>query len=154
MLMSDSDYVFQQVDFDTVFNSHTFRELLRDNWEETGLGWEELDPDWAKYEAMAANGALRIYLASTTDGEPVGYSVYFLSNHLHYKDSIQAVSDMIFIHPMHRGFGKNFIAWIDTQLKNEGVKAVYRHATVKNRFDVLLRRLGYDELETTYVKRL
>jgi GNAT superfamily N-acetyltransferase len=153
--MHDINFEFYQSDFESVFNSHEFRALLLNNWIETGLSIAELDPDWTKYKTLEDVGALRIYLAKDKrDDAIVGYCVMILSNHLHYKTTIQALCDMIFIRPTRRGFGKNFIAWIDEKLKTEGVFAVYRHATTKNRFWLMLERMGYKEQETTYVKRL
>jgi GNAT superfamily N-acetyltransferase len=145
---------FHVSDFDECFNSDKFRQLILSNWTETGIKGMALDPAWPQYKSMAEAGLLRIYVAKDEANEIVGYSVYFVTEHLHYKTVKHALSDMIYIRPTRRGFGKNFIAWIDEQLKNEGVVAVYRHATMKNNFRVLLERMGYAAQETLYIKRL
>ena len=147
------DIEFYESDFDSVYNSHEFRALIINNWVETGLDGITLSPDWDKYKQAYDNGMLRVYIAKAGD-LIVGYSVYFVSKHLHYRESLQATCDMIFIRPTRRGFGKKFIAWIDEQLKNDGVCAVYRHASFKNKFGLLLGRMGYKEQEVTFIKRL
>lgn len=91
----------------------------------------------------------------TEAGVLVGYAVYFVRANAHYKQSIQAVQDVIYLHPSVRGgTGYKFIAWCDEQLRDEGVQAVYQHVKEAHNFGKLLERQGYELVDLIYAKRL
>ena len=72
----------------------------------------KLDPDHSKYLSCEERGTLRVYLAK--DGfEVIGYCVFFVDHNMHYKDSLQAIQDVVYIDKNKRGFGRKFIAWCD-----------------------------------------
>jgi hypothetical protein len=47
-----------------------------------------------------------------------------------------------------------FIKWVDEQLKAEGVQVVYAHVKSAFNFGSMLRRLGYQDHDVTYARRL
>lgn len=116
----------------------------------------KLAPDYEKYLGMQQAGILRIYTAREEDGELIGYGIFLVSPNANYKASIQAQQALLFIHPDRRGFGRQFIAWCDEQLKTEGVQVVYHHVKVKPElnFGPLLERMGYTLVDQIYGKRL
>lgn len=88
-------------------------------------------------------------------GRLVGYALYFVRANPHYKSSVQAVQDVIYLDPSVRGgTGYKFIAWCDAQLASEGVQAVYHHVKAKHDFGKLLERQGYELVDYIYAKRL
>lgn len=113
-----------------------------------------LKPDFMRYEQIEQLGFLRAYTARTEFGELVGYAVFFVNWNLHYSTSLQAVQDILFIHPEHRGTGARLIKWADEQLKLDGVQTVAHHVKSAHNFGPLLERMGYRCVDLIYVKRL
>jgi len=114
-----------------------------------------LDPDFARYMEIEEMGALRIFTARKIFSKKlIGYSVFIVSPNLHYCSSLQAVQDVLFIHPKERGFGGRFILWCDQELRKEGVQVVMQHVNAAHDFGDLLERIGYEPIETVYSKRL
>lgn len=109
-----------------------------------------LDPDYDQYLQLEELGVIRLFTARTDDGLLVGYAVFFVRANLHYKSSLQAAQDIIFIDPAHRGTGAKFILWCDEQLKAEGVQAVYHHVKKAHNFGPMLERFGYELVDLIY----
>lgn len=148
--------------------------LLQRHWTEIGHYADiPLDVDDAVYRAAARSGALRVYTARaasahtrvvraltgygqvrTEAGELVGYAVFFVRGNPHYASSLQAVQDVLFIAPEHRGVGMRFVAWCDLQLQGEGVQAVYHHVKAAHNWGRALERQGYELVDLIYAKRL
>lgn len=142
------------------------KELLKDCMEEMKPlfteHWKEiaayddipLDPDEERYYNIEREGVLRVYTARAESKELIGYAVFFVNTNAHYKTSLQASQDIIFIHPKHRGIGGRFILWCDEQLKAEGVQVVFHHLKAKHNFGPMLERFGYELVDLIYGKRL
>lgn len=128
--------------------------LLTEHWKEVALFNDiPLDPDKEAYERMEANGAVRLYTLRD-EGQLVGYSVFFIIHHPHYKSSMQAQQDIIYITPEARGIGKQFIKDCDEELRKEGVQVVSQHVKASHNFGPLLERIGYVISDHIYVRRL
>lgn len=112
-----------------------------------------LNPDYESYLSSEEN--LRCF-TSRKDGLLIGYSIYFVRPNLHYKDSLQAVQDVLFILPEYRHgrIGITLIKFCDEDLKREGVQVVYHHVKAAHNFGPMLERLGYEMIEYIYAKRL
>lgn len=114
-----------------------------------------LDPDYERYAQAENSGALRIY--TVRDGVLIGYGIFFVNTNAHYKASLQAVQDILFLLPEWRGstVGFRLVKFCEEQLRGEGVQVVYHH--VKNAHPMLgslLAHQGYEPVETIYAKRL
>lgn len=117
----------------------------------------EFSPDYASYLKLADIGMLRIFTArKEVSNEMIGYAVFFVRQNLHYKNSLQAVQDILFIHPEARGFGRRFITWCEDMLRPEGVQVVYHHVKAKPElnFSPLLERCKYQLVDLIWAKRL
>lgn len=114
-----------------------------------------LDIDWDVYEGAEEMGKLRCFSARV-GGDLVGYLGYLVNTNPHYKGSLQAVQDVIFIAPERRGLfaGSRLIAYADACLAQEGVQAVYHHAKAAFPMDSILRRNGYELVDTLWARRL
>lgn len=112
-----------------------------------------LDPDLMVYEAVSKNGALRIYTARK-ENVLVGYNVFVVRGHPHYRASVSANQDIIFLNDkMREGFaGYRFMKWCDDQLKREGVQTIYQHVRITRNFGPLLERMGYRLMDLIYAK--
>lgn len=129
--------------------------LLHDHYKEIAHYQDiELKPDWGKYKTLEENGTLRIYTARNSEGILIGYAVFMVIKNIHYRDSLQALQDILFIRRENRGSGGRLIKWCDEQLKAEGVQVVYHHVKAAHNFGPLLERMGYSLVDLIYAKRL
>jgi hypothetical protein len=115
----------------------------------------QLAPDWEFYYTCKDSGMLKIYTARAADTKTlVGYAVFFLRRHPHYRQSIQADQDVLFIDKSKRGFGRKFIDYCDIELKKLGVHAVHQHVKASFNFGPMLEELGYSLVDYIYRKTL
>lgn len=144
---------FQEEGFASV-DEHFF-DLFRQHYEE--IAWRKdkikLNPDMDKYKAMADNGMAKMYTARE-DGAIVGYAIWFLVKHLHYKDTLKAMNDILYVAPEKRGgmLGMNLIRYSEQELIKHGVHTVGLH--IKKSFDwgYVAERMGFEPVETLYEK--
>lgn len=115
-----------------------------------------LDPDFDTYFKMEDAGILRVYTARDEVNRLVGYAVYFIKTNLHYRSSLQAIQDVLFISADVRGmFGAKFIIWTENQLKKENVQVVFQHIKITTSKTVdLFKRMGYVPIDLILGKRL
>jgi GNAT superfamily N-acetyltransferase len=132
--------------------------LLEAHWREISANLDiPLDVDKAGYLALENAGMLRVFTARSegrVSNPIVGYAVYFIKYNLHYKSSLQALQDVLFVHPDHRGSGGKLIMWADAQLRDEGVQVVYHHIKAAHNFGPVLERIGYKLVDLIYQRRL
>lgn len=131
--------------------------LLRKHWREIAHYPDiELDPDYPRYLAMEAAGVLRIFTARTS-GRLAAYAIFGLSPALHYKGSLQATCDILFVDPeLRRGLGVAglFLAHCDSQLAAEGAQVVFQRTKARHNFGNLLEALGYELVDLVHARRL
>jgi hypothetical protein len=128
--------------------------LLERHWAEVAHFKDiALEPDVELYRKLEESGALRVY-TMRKDGELTGYAVFMVKTNLHYRQSLQAQQDILYVDPGERLAGAFFIMYCDEQLRAEGVQAVYHHVKMAIDFGPLLARLGYTPIETIWCKRL
>jgi len=156
------------------------RMLLQKHWEEVALNKDRitLDIDEAFYDAMENAGALRIYTVREA-GHLLGYAVFFVKPHPHYRTKIWAVSDIIWMERRLRTrrdifsriwrklrhivrpqlvcatVGARFIAFIEASLREEGVAVMHTHSKVEHpALARVLRYLGHQHTEQGHSKYL
>lgn len=114
-----------------------------------------LDPDLDLYRKMEDSGVLRVFTARDAQGVLSGYAVYFIKHNPHYKSSLMAVQDILFIDPDKRGTGTKLILWCDAELQKEGVQVIAQHIKIATPYTIeLFKRLGYEEVDVIMCKRL
>lgn len=130
--------------------------LLAAHWREIAHYVDiPLNPDRAVYDASQSAGILHFYTARDDENTLVGYASFFVRPNPHYAQSIQAAQDVIYVAPWARGkTGARFIQWIDSQLTDAGVQAVYHHVKAAHDFGPLLERMGYELVDKIYARRL
>ena len=87
----------------------------------------------------------------------VGYIIYLVMPHPHFKDILIAKEDGLFVDKQHRGsmLGYKLIKYADKVLSDKyGVDAITQTATEKFDHSKMLIKLGYSKIETTYMRRL
>jgi L-amino acid N-acyltransferase YncA len=77
------------------------------------------------------------------DGEPVGYSMIYVTRSMHNGDLV-ANEDTIYVHPDHRnGIGRKLTKLILGALRQAGVKRAYVSAATDPRATKLWQRMGF-----------
>ncbi len=128
-------------------------ELFPDQQAEVETNGYDYDLNWDQYKNISK--VLRVYTVRENK-RLVGYASYILNNSIHYKTKLFAANDSIYILPDYRksGTGRDFLAFCEGRLAEEGVKSA--SMTVKNKvnFSKMLIETGYELEETNYLKRL
>jgi hypothetical protein len=154
------------------------RPLFTKHWEEIALNRQKikLDPNDRLYEQAEAQGVLRVYTVRDL-GALVGYAVFFVKFHPHYRGVLWASSDIFWVERRlrtNRGIfdrmwrkmryffkpqliratvGARFFDFIESQMRQEGVAVI--HYTTKSDHPAagrVLRYLGYAHIENGYSK--
>lgn len=114
-----------------------------------------LDVDWSKYEAAEARGTLRAFIARV-NGEMVGYMALLVDFNPHYKGSLQAVQDVLYIEPRWRGgwLAYRLLHYAHLALLAEGVQVIYQHIKAAHDHSRLLHKLDYQLVDLIFAKRL
>ncbi len=114
-----------------------------------------LEPDFEHYLLGYLAGAYRCYVVRSA-GVLVGYAVFVVRFHPHYKSCLQAFQDSLYLSPgFRRGFnGLRFIRWCEGRLAGLGVKVVSHSVTSELDYSSVLIRLGYEPAEINYSKRI
>jgi GNAT superfamily N-acetyltransferase len=132
--------------------------LLQAHWDEIAHYPDiPLCPDYDRYVAAERNNVLRIFTAR--QGHTlIGYAIYVVQSALHYRFSLQAQQDVLYVCPSYRQgrTGWKLIAHADEQLKAEGCQLVIQHIKAKPslNFGPMLARMGYELMDEIWVKRL
>ena len=131
--------------------------LIQMHYDEIALHKEviPLDPDWNRYDLLEAAQDLAC-ITARDDGKMIGYSVFFLQNHIHYKSTRMAFNDVLYLHPDYRKgrTGIKLIQHSEDHLKWLGIKKVVWHIKKANDFSPILQRMGYGSEEVVMAKIL
>jgi GNAT superfamily N-acetyltransferase len=114
------------------------------------------DCDWSFYAAAAAAGLLQIFTARA-DGVLIGYAVFIVRKHPHYKRHTWANNDVIWVHPDHRrgGVGRDFVRFFVAAFGEQGVDVMHMRTKVAHpELRHLLESLDFFRDEIGMSKRL
>lgn len=136
-------------------------DLLFQHWQEVAMDQERipLDPDWEFARLQESRGILRT-AALRRDGRLVGYNSFCVSPHIHYRSTLHAVNDVIYVDPAERGAaGVKLVRGTEAMLAALGVVKVIYHTKLapiggKHTVGDLLAALGYKHFENLYCKLL
>ncbi|MES2531935.1 MAG: GNAT family N-acetyltransferase [Pseudomonadota bacterium] len=139
--------------------------LLESHWHEVAHYDDlPLDPDRDRYATIDANGGLRVFTArlavpAPDRGRLIGYLALFVVPSLHYRSSIFALQDVLYVDPLHRGSraGIGLIRHAHNKLRAEGVTVIFQHVKARRDLNigpVLQRLLGYELVDEVYACRL
>ena len=127
------------------------------HWEEIAHNKEliKLDPDWEMYRILGAKGVIH-FTSARKDGELVGYQVYSVMPHMHYKSSLTASSDVLYLAPEYRKgrTGIRLMQAAEKNLKALGVQRVLQNVKLSNDWGAILEMLGFTPFERIYSKLL
>ena len=133
--------------------------LLHDHWDEVAKHKDVmvLRPRWEAYQRMQAANQLFSIGAWDDEHGLIGYSVSFISAHMHYGSLVYAQNDVLFVTPEHRktSVGIKLMRATEAEAKHRGAKLMLWHAKEGSRLDDLLSRMsGYGVQDIIYSKRL
>lgn len=125
--------------------------LFIDNNVETGA-FSEFAPSFQNYRELEEQNLLSLFVVRK-DNEPIGYASFFVYPH-HHSGKLIAQQDALYLKPNHRGItGYKFLKWVDLELQKQGIDSVLRQVTVKKDFTKTLLSLGYEPVQTTFIRR-
>lgn len=129
--------------------------LLQKHWDEIAHYKDiPLDPDYDAYFKLESAGILKVFTARDENKNMLGYAVFVIQAHPHYKNNIYAKQDVVYIDCDRRGIGMFFIRWCDERLATMGIHVVTQHVKAAHNFGPALNRLGYELQDLIYTKRL
>lgn len=129
--------------------------LIRAHWEEVGRDRDllVLDPDVERMTALEAAGVWHVWTARA-EGALVGYAAWIVAPHIHYRASVTAFCDVIYMTPGHRRHAAPFIRHQEEALRDLLAQKLFFHVKTSKDFGPLLERLGYVWTEKLFERRL
>ena len=115
-----------------------------------------LGPNYQTYDIAEQFGQLRCFVARDA-GVVVGYAVFSVRAHLHYRTSVWAWNDVIWLSPESRKprVGLRLIRFCEASLTSEGVAVIdWGVKTAHPALGRVLSREGYEPVEVRYEKRV
>ena len=128
------------------------------------LDWEEMyhdkgsypfDPDWDLYYLLEESGSLLLFTARDS-GKLIGYFSVIIGPSLHSKGKLVVSNDIIYLHKNYRKglIGVKLFKFSEACLAESGYNQLQVITSERNNIDSLLKRLGYEKIETKFEKRL
>jgi len=131
--------------------------LIEMHWEEIAVYKDKikLNPDFDKYLLLDSIGLLHV-LTARDDDKLIGYFISFIQPNMHYKESVFATNDILYIDPLYRkgSVGYKLFKKAEESLKEIGVDVIIVHSKVNNDFKPLMDKLGYERIEYNYSKHV
>lgn len=112
-----------------------------------------LEPNWTAYNFFAEHNMLRV-ITVRADGELVGYMVFVVQPHLHYKSCLTASEDIYYLRPdMRQGrIGLKMFKYAEEALRRIGVQRIVIHTKVHMDNSRLLEYLDYKLTDKLFSK--
>ena len=139
---ADLAYAFEPID---ALREDGLEEMLVRHWNEVGLDRDKvpLAMDWGRIYREEAAGKIKA-LSCRQHGNLVGYNAFIVNTSFHYRDTVLALNDAVFIEPKQRGeAGLRLILEAEKGLREMGVVKVFYHSKV----DAILGRGVGDSLD-------
>jgi hypothetical protein len=136
--------IYSEEKADVIINRVDFLEI---HYDELALHKDTipLNPDYDRYLSLESKNQLKIYTLRTDEHILIGYAVFFISPMIHYKSTICATNDLLYISKEYRQgmTGIKFIKYCETKLHEHGVHKITWHIKESNNFIPILKRMGY-----------
>ena len=131
--------------------------LFEEHWNEIALNKDVmvLKPYEEKYRAAEEQGTIFI-LAAWQEDVLVGYSVNFVTNHLHYADMKLCSNDLLFIKKEYRAgrVGMRMMKATEAKAKDLGCKLMLWHAKENTPLAAILPRMKYGVQDIIFSKEI
>jgi len=133
-----------------------FEKLFPLHYEELCVTKEfPLEPDIEAYRALANAKMLRC-ITCRADGELIGYIVFTISRHMHYRSCITAFEDLYFVRKDYRKgrVGIKLFQYAEKVLRQFGINRIVMHTKVHLDNSRLFEYLGYKWTDKVFTKIL
>lgn len=112
-----------------------------------------MDPDFDTYGMLQDSGVLKIFTLRN-DNELIGYNIFYVQNHPHYKGTLWAGNDLVYIDPAFRNTGTtpSFFNYCEESLRDMGAGVISYTMKVDKAFHSLMLLLEMDHAEQVYTK--
>ena len=131
--------------------------LFEEHWDEIALNKDVmvLKPYEEKYRAAEEQGTIFI-LAAWQDDVLIGYSVNFVTNHLHYADMKLCSNDLLFVKKEYRQgrAGMKLMKDTEAKAKSLGCQLMLWHAKESTPLADILPRMKYRVQDIIFSKEL
>jgi len=141
---------------DWLANLPALKEVITYHYDElTASKAYPLDPVWENYETLWNSKGLQ-FITCKDDGVLIGYIIFFIGPHLHYKTCLTAFEDIYFLKKEYRKgrVGLKMFQFAEKHLKNEGINRVVYNTKVKSDNSSLFEYLGYTLVDKVFTKLL
>lgn len=129
--------------------------LLREHWLEIANYKDKvpLEPRWDEIYALEREGRI-VTITVREKGQLIGYAMFVLNIHLHYKSLTVATNDILFIKPdkRHGRLGLRLMQEAEKYLKDIGANKITWHMKPHKDFSKLVEGMGYTHEEAIYGK--
>jgi hypothetical protein len=114
-----------------------------------------LAPDWEAYGRLHMAGMLKCITARDDEGL-IGYAIFIVQPHLHYKTCKTAFEDIYFLKKEHRlgRTGIRLFQFAEEALRADGVDRIIMHTKIHLDNSRLFEYLGYKHTDKLYTKIL
>ena len=131
--------------------------MLPEHWAELAVHKDiPLDPDYDFYERANTAGLLLIMTVRKSTNL-IGYAIWVVKPHPHYKAHTWALNDIVWLHPDHRGLqiGRDFVKFWEREFNARNVAVIHVDTkTAVPQLLYLLSNCGYDQTSVGVEKRL
>jgi len=114
-----------------------------------------LMPDYDAYKRLSDVGMLKAIVCRTAD-EVIGYIIFIVQPHLHYRTCLTAFEDIYYIKPEYRKgrIGIRLFQYAEKVLKAYGINRIIMHTKIHLDNSKLFEYLGYKNSDKLYTKIL
>ena len=133
-----------------------FEQVFPEHYEELCVTKEfPLEPDYDAYRRIGQAGMLRT-ITCRADGELIGYIIFYIQPHLHYKDCLTAFEDLYFVKKEFRKgrVGIRLFQYAEKVLRQFGINRIVMHTKVHLDNSRLFEYLGYKWTDKVFTKIL
>jgi len=144
--------VYEDIDVRDIFDE--LKEVIPLHYEELCVTKEfELDPDWDMFARCAEAGLLRTFTVRN-DAELIGYMIFFIKPHPHYRTCKTAFDDLYYLKPEYRKgrIGIRMFQYAEKVLKANGISRIIMGTKVHLDNSKLLNYLGYRLTDKVFTK--
>jgi hypothetical protein len=143
-------------DDDWLANVEELKGLIASHDDELGVNKEfPLDPAWGAYEAQLNAGFLK-FITCKEDGVLIGYIIFFVMPHIHYKSMLTAFEDIYFLKKEYRKgrIGIKMFQFAEKVLKGMGVHRLICGTKIHSDNSSLFKYLGFKMTDKIFGKML
>jgi len=148
--------MFEYKDDSWLENLNELKEVINEHYEELSVTKEfPLDPDWDAYKSLLDIGRLKFFTCKN-DGVLVGYIIFFIAPHLHYKTCLTAFEVIYFLKKEYRKgrVGVRMFQFAEKTLKEQGINRIIYNTKVHSDNSSLFEYLGYKFVDKVFTKLL